>query len=249
MPPSFEEETEKFIPSEHTIEEKKTSDVWDVSNVDISHIEKDRKLISFTFDDAPSKNMENILAVFASFNETYPAWKASATFFINGYLIDNQSLHFLHAADILGFELGNHTQNHLNLNELSVEKLTQEIDETDALLSKIDGKSRHLLRAPFGNANHFVKEHSPAPIINWTIDTLDWTGVSAEEIYETIFKNRFSGAIVLMHDNYDATVEALKRLLPDLKQDGYQVVSVSELAKAHGCALKTGSTYIRLRQQ
>ncbi|MBQ8406240.1 MAG: hypothetical protein IJX09_06275 [Clostridia bacterium] len=52
-----------------------------------------------------------------------------------------------------------------------------------------------------------------------------------------------------MHDGYKHTVDALKRLLPDLKADGYQVVSVSQLAKAHGCTLRRGSTYIRARKQ
>ena len=59
----------------------------------------------------------------------------------------------------------------------------------------------------------------------------------------------FSGGIVLMHDGYTATVEALKRLLPDLKAKGYQVVSVSALAKAHNVPLKIGSEYIRLRKR
>jgi len=86
-------------------------------------------------------------------------------------------------------------------------------------------------------------------LIDWTIDTLDWTGVSADTIYHTVYENRFSGAIVLMHDGYKNTVEAVKRLLPDLKADGYQVVSVSLLAKTHNCTLQRGKTYIRARKQ
>ena len=52
-----------------------------------------------------------------------------------------------------------------------------------------------------------------------------------------------------MHDGYVETVSAVKRLLPDLKNAGYQVVGVSQLAKANGCQLKTGSVYIRARKQ
>ena len=85
--------------------------------------------------------------------------------------------------------------------------------------------------------------------MNWTIDTLDWTGASVDEIYSTVFEEKFSGAIVLMHDGYVNTVSALKRLLPDLKAAGYQIVSVSALAKAHNCRLRNGGEYIRARKQ
>ncbi len=224
-------------------------DVWDTSDVNISEIDKNRKLIAFTFDDAPSKTMENILAVFAAFNEKNPDCKASATFFFNGRLFDNHSLHLAHAALALGCELGNHTHAHADLTKLTKEEISQEIDKTDAILSKIDGKPRHLLRAPFGRINEQVKSLAPVPIVDWTIDTLDWTGCTAENIYDEVFGNLFSGAIVLMHDGYEHTVSALKLLLPALKANGYQVVSVSKMSKAHACPLRRGSVYIRARRQ
>ncbi len=224
-------------------------DVWDLSDVDVSEIAPDRKLISFTFDDAPARSLENILTVFASFNEEHPDCKASATLFCNGYLFDRQNTHLLSAACALGFEMGNHTQSHKDLTTLTEDSLRKEIDQTDLLLSKIDGKARHLLRAPFGKVNAEVKTNTPVPLIDWTIDTLDWTGISEDAIYRAVFDNRFSGAIVLMHDGYEHTVGALKRLLPDLKADGYQVVSISKMAKAHGCSLQKGKHYIRLRKQ
>ena len=223
--------------------------VWNLSDVDVSGICPDRKLIAFTYDDAPSKTLENIFAVYADYNETHPDAPAFATVFFNSGLFDAQAPHLLAAAHALRFELGNHTHSHHDLTTLSEQELREEIDKTDAELSKIDGKQRHLLRAPFGKTNELVKSVSPTPLINWTIDTLDWTGVSADTIYHTVFDNRFSGAIVLMHDGYGHTVDALKRLLPDLYEDGYQVVGVSQLAKMHGCTLCQGKVYIRARQQ
>ena len=238
-------------PEEFDFPEPKPVDpeVWDTSDTDISEIDPSRKLISFTFDDSPSRTLENIFAVFTAFNEENPDCKATATVFFNGGLFSPDTPQLLYAACALGFELGNHTQSHADLTKLSREELQSEIDRTDELLAKADGKPRHLLRPPFGKTNELVKEISLAPIIDWTIDTLDWTGVTAEEIYQSVYFQRFSGAIVLMHDGYKNTVEALKRLLPDLKADGYQVVSVSQLAKAHGCTLRRGKTYIRARKQ
>lgn len=223
--------------------------VWDLSDVSLTDVNTDKKLISFTFDDAPARTLENILAVFAAFNEENPDCKASATVFFNGNRFDESSMPLVAAAYATGFELGNHTFSHYDLTSLTESALREEIDKTDKLLSTVDGKTRHLLRAPFGKTNDLVKSVSEVPLIDWTIDTVDWTGVSEDSIYRAVYDNRFSGAIVLMHDGYTNTVGALKRLLPDLKADGYQVVNVSQLAKAHNCVLQTGKTYIRARKQ
>lgn len=223
--------------------------VWDTSDIDVSLISPQRKLIAFSFDDAPSRTLENILAVYAAYNESNPDCPAFATVFCNGKHIDAQSPPLLAAAYGMGFELGNHTHSHYDLATLSKEQLQWEIDTTDEILYTIDGKKRHLLRAPFGRTNDLVKDVAPTPLIDWTIDTLDWTGISEDEIYRAVMENKFSGAIVLMHDGYSHTVDALKRLLPDLKAEGYQVVSVSQLAKMHDCTLMNGKVYIRARKQ
>ena len=225
------------------------TDIWDVSNVDVSKIDFSRKFIAFTFDDAPSRTMENIFAVYADFNDKNPDCPASATVFFNGKLIDTQSEHLLYAACALGFELGNHTYSHADLTKLNKERVLLEIERTDELLKKADGKPYHLLRTPFGATNDEVKACSKTPLIDWTIDTLDWTGVSADEIVESVFSRRFPGAIVLMHDGYENTVTALKTLLPVLKADGYQIVNVSQLSKLHKCPLKRGKVYIRARKK
>ena len=248
LPPSSEFSEEDFtLPLEVEISPK--NNAWDVSDVDISYVNLHRKLISFTFDDGPAKNMENILAVFTEHNERNPGCRASATFFLNGLRITQEMHPLLHTAYILGCELGNHTYHHRNLTTLSDKELQSEIERTDKILCQIDGKARHLLRAPFGAINDTVKASLKTPVINWTIDTLDWTGVSEEKIYNAVYTARFSGAIVLFHDGYPHTVTALKRLLADLTADGYQVVSVSALAKAHGCTLYNGKEYIRARKQ
>ncbi len=222
---------------------------WITENADVSEIDKTRKLIALTFDDTPSRTLERILAVFAAFNEENPDCKATATLFVNGGLLDNQNLHLLHVAHAMGFELGNHTQSHADLTKLNRERLITEIATTDELLSKVDGQTLHLLRAPFGRTNELVKEIAPTPLIDWTIDTLDWTGIDGEEIFSRVWEGRFSGAISLMHDGYEGTVYALKRLLPALKEDGYQVVSLSKMIELHGCRFQKGKTYIRARKQ
>lgn len=248
LPPSSELSEEDFtLPLEAEVSPQ--NNVWDVSDVDISYVDLSRKLIAFTFDDGPGKTMENILAAFTDHNERNPDCRATATFFLNGLRITEEMHPLLHTAHILGCELGNHTYHHHNLTTLPDEELQAEIERTDEILCRIDGKTHHLLRAPFGAINDTVKAHLQTPVINWTIDTLDWTGTPEETIYDNVYTARFSGAIVLFHDGYSHTVNALKRLFADLTADGYQVVSVSALAKAHGCTLYNGKEYIRARKQ
>ena len=223
--------------------------IWQVDDVDISEIDQSRKLIAFTFDDAPKHSLENILAIFAAFNEQNPDHKASATLFCNGIFIDQSTLPSLYTAWTMQFELGNHTQSHTDLTKLSKQALQEEITKTDKLLCQVDGKRLHLLRAPYGKLNDQVKALVSVPIIDWTIDTLDWKGTSSEAIYNEVMTNKADGSIVLFHDGYPNTMSALKRLLPDLKKEGYQVVSISKMAKAHACPLRNGSVYIRARKQ
>ncbi|MBQ8374381.1 MAG: polysaccharide deacetylase family protein [Clostridia bacterium] len=224
------------------------SGIWDVRDIDISKIDKNRKLISFTFDDAPLDNLERILAVFLSYNAEHTDCPAAATLFCNGEYIDDNGFAALQTAHAMNFELGNHTHTHKNLSTLTMEETKAEISQTDEILERIDGKPHHLLRAPYGRVSDYAKQIAKAPIMDWYIDTVDWTGVSEEAIYNSVFSNKSSGAIVLMHDGCDPTVEALKRLLPDLYEAGYQVVSVSQMAKAHDCPLKIGGVYTRARK-
>ena len=222
--------------------------VWDVSGVDISAVNPNRKLIALTFDDAPVKTLERIVSVFLRFNASHPDCLASATLFCNGTHITASTISSLHAAYAAGFELGNHTQTHRRLTALSFPEIQREMIETDNLLQRIDGQTLHLLRVPYGELNELVRQAANAPIIDWLIDTLDWTGKPVEEIHQTVIRQKADGAIVLMHDGYENTVLALKTLLPDLYENGYQAVSVSQMAKAHSVTLKNGNVYIRARK-
>lgn len=242
---------EKPSQIEHTQEMRPLVDpnVWDVTNADISKLDPDRKLIAFTYDDAPASNLENLLAVYTAYNEANPDCIATATLFCNGNRIDETFSHTLRSALALGFELGNHTFSHPDLSKLSPENITNEIDQTDGILARLDGKPRHLFRAPYGKISDQVQKQVQTPILNWTIDTLDWKGKTAQEIYDSVWEQKYAGAIVLMHDGYENTVTAMKTLLPDLKEAGYQAVTISQMSKAHDCPLRVGSVYIRARKQ
>ncbi len=228
---------------------EKAETVWSTADVDVSRVDTEKKLIAFTFDDAPNYTLKRTLEVFENFNEKNPDCPASATIFVNGILVNQKTYSYLERAHGAGFELGNHTQSHKNLKLLSPEKIREEIDSVDLLLRKLDGKARHLLRVPYGNFNEKVIAQAKAPMIDWSIDPEDWKkGVSTRQIYENIWKNKAPGAIVLMHDAYPHTAEAVQMLLPKLREAGYQVVNVSQLSKALGQPLLTGKVYTHFKQ-
>ena len=235
-------------PIEQTIPtQEPDSERFHTADVDISKVCTTRKLIALTFDDAPSKTTEEIIAAFLSYNVTHPDVPASATLFCNGKNLYPSTTPSLEVALTAGFELGNHTQNHKDLTTVTADELRYEIEETDRLLCRLDGKPIHLLRTPYGAMNEEIKRAAHAPIINWFVDTLDWTGISADAIYDKVWQGKGDGVIVLLHDGYPNTVTALRRLLPDLYNAGYQAVTVSQMAKAHHCNLKIGGIYTRAR--
>lgn len=231
-------------PDDITNEPVPSEGLWNTDDVDISHIRSER-LIAFTFDDGPVAETEALLKVFEEYNKANPDFIAHATLFIMGDKVKESDKAVLQRAFDGGMELGNHSFSHANLTTLTEENILEEIDRTDSILKEIDGKERHLFRPPGGHSDERVLALAKAPFINWTgdLDTSDWTGVSENEIYNKITTNILDGGIVLMHQGYPETVKAVERLLPDLKERGFQVVSVSELAKAYEIKMYTGQVY------
>ena len=119
---------------------------WDVSATDISHIGENRRLIAFTFDDGPTEKTNDLLDVFASFNEANPDCTAHATLFTIGARVSDENAQILTRAVSMNFELGNHTFTHTDLTALSDGKAKEELQKTDDVLKSFDGKAVHLVR-------------------------------------------------------------------------------------------------------
>ena len=236
-------------PSPPSQEQPVDEGVWQTNDVDIASIDPNKKLVALTFDDAPSSLLDGLLDVFISFNQAHPDCPASCTLFCNGIHLSPRKKESLLTAFTLGLELGNHAFSHRDLTTLSTEKIREEIRLVDEFLKEIDGKPRHLFRAPYGRLDERVLEIVQTPGVDWYIDTKDWAIRSAERLVDAVFSRLQDGAIILMHDGYESTVQGVKNLLPLLNAAGYQAVSVSQMAKAHGCHLKTGKVYTRARKQ
>ena len=193
------------------------------------------KSVALTFDDGPSSFTDRLL-------DCLEANNAKATFFMVGTEIDSFPDEVKRMKE-LGCELGNHTYDHTDLTALSAEDISSEIAKVDERLVNLTGEGASVVRPPYGSVNDTVKATVGTPMILWSIDTLDWKTLNMESTVEEVMNNVQDGSIILMHDIYSTSVDAAEILIPQLIEDGYQLVTVQELAAMHNTELSTGTTY------
>lgn len=204
-------------------------------------IDPDKKMIALTFDDGPGRYTEDIVNCLKKNN-------GKATFFVLGCNVDSYKS-ALKAADKIGCQIGNHSYDHKNLTKLSEKEIQAQISQTDAKVKNVIGKAPDLVRTPGGAVSELVSKNVGKPIILWSIDTLDWKTRSRDKTIKAVMKDIKDGDIVLMHDIHEPTKNAACFLIPKLKQEGYQLVTVSELARYRGHTLKKGTVYRSLRRK
>ena len=193
-------------------------------------------MVALTFDDGPGYYTNEILDLLQQYD-------AKATFFMLGTEVENYKSAVWREHE-MGMEQGNHSWDHKTLTHLSGEEIANEFQKMNDALSEVTGEEAKLFRAPGGGINGDVYANSLGmKSILWSIDTLDWETKNAQQTYDTVINNIKDGDIVLMHEIYEATLNALKMLLPKLKEMGYQMVTVSELAAARGVTLEDGVSY------
>lgn len=184
--------------------------------------------VALTFDDGPHPKLTApILDLLAEYG-------IKATFFTIGMNAQtNPELVERELAE--GHEVGNHTQTHPNLAELSYQEVYDEVLAAEkAVFSESEYKT-HLLRPPGGNVGENVMrlaKNLNYDLILWSVDTRDWAHTDADTIIRTVNDNVKSGDVILFHDYVSGeahTLEALKQLIPQLISRGYEFVTVSEL--------------------
>lgn len=200
------------------------------------------KLVCFTFDDGPYAPVTNKIL------DTLEKYNGRATFFVVGDRADTYSDEIIRASK-MGCEIGTHTYSHVNLNSLSVPEMQEEIKKSCDAISKYTGKNVKVLRPPEGAANDTVKANVGMPMVLWSVDSRDWDYRNADKDYQTVMDNVFDGSIVLMHDLYPATADAVARLIPELAKQGYKFVTFSELMKIRGVDVEPGEKYFSATPQ
>lgn len=143
-----------------------------------------------------------------------------------------------------GHEIGCHSWDHPNLVELSDSQLKSQFDRSYAVLDEICGQDvTYLVRPPYGNTNDRVREIIARPLIQWSVDTMDWDLLNTYKVRDAILRDAYDGAIVLLHDIHSTSVSGALLAIDILLEEGYEFVTVSELYRRRGVALENGQRY------
>jgi len=209
-------------------------EVTEEAIIDNDEVEHETKKVAFTFDDGPSKYTKELLEILKENN-------AEATFFVLGAGIKKYSNTIIDMKDN-GHQIESHGVSHTSFTKLTNEELIKELETTKSLLAKYE-ITQTLVRPPYGSTNDRVKENVDYPLIMWSVDTRDWEHRDSEKSLQIIIENIEDGSIILMHDIHKTTIEAIRMVLPILKEQGYEFVTIEELFEDK--ELEDGKTYYK----
>ncbi len=204
-------------------------------------IDPTKPMVALTFDDGPSDNTERILKVLAENG-------AHATFCMVGNRMGNYAQV---VADVVagGHEIATHTWNHKKLTALSAADVRSNLQRSLDKTKEMTGKTVTMLRPPYGSTNAAVRsvcKEMGLVIVNWSIDTEDWRTRNAQTTYQNVMNQVQNGSIILCHDLYSETADAVEMFVPALVEKGYQILSVEELYSFHVNGVDAGKVYTHL---
>lgn len=196
------------------------------------------KLIAITFDDGPN---ESVMVMVLDLLEQHDV---TATFFVVGNRINESNSKILKRAYDMGCEIGNHGYSHIRMGTLPRDQMHTEIDKTQEAVRAVTGEAPKLFRPPYLNTSRVLGyEISNMPFITG-INGRDGTNdTNWQQRYDAVMDNVYDGCIVLMHCYSSATetVKALEKIIPELKMQGYEFVTVSQLFARVGYTPEVGT--------
>lgn len=157
--------------------------------------------------------------------------KIHITFFMVGDWVDKYPEYVKKISDN-GHEIANHSNTHPHVNQLNIDKNIEQIKLCSEKIEKITGNKTTLYRGPYGEYNDTVisaANELKHTTIQWNLDTLDYTGLTGEEMWKRLDSKLSNGSIILSHNGTKHTADSLELLLHNIKEKGYEIVTVSEL--------------------
>ncbi|MFS0751016.1 polysaccharide deacetylase family protein [Oceanobacillus sp. 1P07AA] len=191
---------------------------------------RQERMIALTFDDGPKPGPTNEILDILSENQ------AKATFFVLG---NNVTQHPDITRRIVqeGHDIGVHSLSHPNFQETEIFEVYRELIDSTLLLEDLLGIQIKYVRPPYGFSTaeaQFLFNRIGLQSILWTYDTLDWEILDAEVIARNLLDNIQPGDIILLHDIHPTTAQAMQIAIPQLVDQGYELVTISELLEAQG---------------
>lgn len=129
-------------------------------------------------------------------------------------------------------KFGSHSNTHPHVNNLTYEKNIEEIESSNDKIEKVIGKRTKLYRAPYGEYNNTVIKAAKDKgyyTIQWSLDTLDYKGLTGDEMWKRLDNKISCGDIILTHNGTKHTADSLDMLLKNIKEKGFNIIPVSNL--------------------
>ena len=196
---------------------------------------KVRPMLALTFDDGPGQYTDELLDCLEQNN-------AHATFFMLGQNVSAYPDAPKRMLE-LGCEVGSHSWDHTQLTTIDLDAVAKQFSDTDDALIQACGQAASVARAPYGDGNSDIYNTVNKPFFMWSLDTEDWKLMDADADYNAVMNGDLTdGTIILMHDIHEPSVKcATEKLIPALIDQGYKLVTVSELAEAKDVTLQSAS--------
>lgn len=206
----------------------------------IYNVETEEKKIAFTINCAwNADDIDKIL-------ETLKNNDVHITFFLVGNWVDKypEAVKKIYEA---GHEIGSHSNTHPHVNNLSAEKNLEEINLSVSKIQKITGQKTYLYRAPYGEYNDTVIQTAGENgyyTIQWNLDTLDYEGLTGEEMWNRIKNKLENGSIILSHNGTKHTADSLDMLIKNIKSSGYEITTISDLIYKDNYSINSNGTQV-----
>ena len=178
--------------------------------------------VALTFDDGPNARYTEVLL------DGLKERGIRASFFLAGQCIEGNEDTVRRMAEE-GHLIGVHCMEHRDLTREPEEEAVRQLMDTAAMIGAVTGRTPEYIRPPFGKWSSGLQEAVPMETVLWSVDSLDWKLQDTDRIVQRVLKDTEDGDIILMHDEFQTSVEAALEIIDNLLAKGYTFVTVDEL--------------------
>lgn len=189
---------------------------------DVRQMDVNKKTVALTFDDGPNAEYTETLL------DELRKRDVQATFFLLGKEAEKEP-ELVRQMKEDGHNIGNHSYEHVNLQNLSNEAAIEQVTKTNEVIYEITGEYPIFIRPPFGSWKSNLDYETDMIEVLWDVDPLDWNTHNAEAVAERVIDKVQDNDIILLHDASESSVEAAVKIVDELQKQGYEFVTVEEL--------------------
>ena len=226
-----------FVNNKQTLEVSSSTN----ENLPIYNVQTEENAVSLTMNCA--WNADDIDSILDTLNKC----NVKITFFIVGDWADKYPEAVKKISEN-GHEIGNHSNTHPHVNKLNIDKNCEEITECSEKLKNITGKEVNLYRCPYGEYNNTVINAANSLnyySIQWSLDTLDYTGLTGNEMWNRLDRKLKKGDIILMHNGTKHTADSLELLIKNIQSKGLEIKKVSDILYKDNYKINENGTQIK----